>query len=553
MDSTTMMNAHMGHAPFYFYTPDSRPDSRHHGHFQQLHPQQVMCQMPMYPMVPTLPSTPIYSRPNSSCSQQAPGAPPTLYSNGPGVMTPVASPQPAASYKPTILLETDGLNDSMYFPSTPPLSSAGSSISSPNSCDMLQTPMNPMFSGLDGIDGIEDVKETLQPVEIAALDWSTCGSPPMTPVYLQQAQSHLGKGVSLQTLTATSSNLNLVTSIKSESPSDLLSSTTSCPSLSPSPVPYARSVASEQDLDFCDPRNLLVGTSGPSTSIAPELSSFPCLGEDDLRDDDFVNELVNFGSLDDSRRPRACTGSSVVSLGLGEEDFSFDDAESFVTGVTSPVASLSDCDDHQVKRRKISTDCCSPMPVMDVAADSANTASVPEQSSNQQQEERGASTSEANNSSGSDAATPGASLPSAPNRRGRKQSLTEDPSKTFVCELCNRRFRRQEHLKRHYRSLHTHDKPFECHECGKKFSRSDNLAQHARTHGAGALVLDLIDEHSMHSYDGMIGGAHATVGDDYKHFGNVLFTIASEVPGSSSESDCGSDADDSKKKRKRAD
>ena len=79
-------------------------------------------------------------------------------------------------------------------------------------------------------------------------------------------------------------------------------------------------------------------------------------------------------------------------------------------------------------------------------------------------------------------------------RRGRKQSLTEDPTKTFVCTLCSRRFRRQEHLKRHYRSLHTHDKPFECNECGKKFSRSDNLSQHARTHGAGAIVMGVLEE-----------------------------------------------------------
>ena len=87
------------------------------------------------------------------------------------------------------------------------------------------------------------------------------------------------------------------------------------------------------------------------------------------------------------------------------------------------------------------------------------------------------------------------STPSAvpTNRRGRKQSLTEDPSKTFVCTLCSRRFRRQEHLKRHYRSLHTHDKPFECNECGKKFSRSDNLAQHARTHGSGAIVMGVLE------------------------------------------------------------
>ncbi|KAB5515604.1 hypothetical protein GE09DRAFT_1263016 [Coniochaeta sp. 2T2.1] len=86
-------------------------------------------------------------------------------------------------------------------------------------------------------------------------------------------------------------------------------------------------------------------------------------------------------------------------------------------------------------------------------------------------------------------------LPTSQNPRGRKQSLTEDPSKTFVCELCNRCFRRQEHLKRHYHSLHVQDKPFECNECGKKFSRSDNLAQHAaRTHGSGGVHLDLIND-----------------------------------------------------------
>ena len=83
--------------------------------------------------------------------------------------------------------------------------------------------------------------------------------------------------------------------------------------------------------------------------------------------------------------------------------------------------------------------------------------------------------------------------PVSVNRRGRKQSLTDDPSKTFVCTLCSRRFRRQEHLKRHYRSLHTQDKPFECNECGKKFSRSDNLAQHARTHGGGSVVMGVLD------------------------------------------------------------
>ena len=98
-------------------------------------------------------------------------------------------------------------------------------------------------------------------------------------------------------------------------------------------------------------------------------------------------------------------------------------------------------------------------------------------------------------------ATDSEPAPVSINRRGRKQSLTDDPSKTFVCTLCSRRFRRQEHLKRHYRSLHTQDKPFECNECGKKFSRSDNLAQHARTHGAGSVVMGVLESGESMSFD----------------------------------------------------
>lgn len=67
-------------------------------------------------------------------------------------------------------------------------------------------------------------------------------------------------------------------------------------------------------------------------------------------------------------------------------------------------------------------------------------------------------------------------------RRARKPAVVDDDSKTFTCEHCDRKFRRQEHLKRHFRSLHTREKPFECELCGKTFSRSDNLSQHARVH-----------------------------------------------------------------------
>jgi len=87
-------------------------------------------------------------------------------------------------------------------------------------------------------------------------------------------------------------------------------------------------------------------------------------------------------------------------------------------------------------------------------------------------------------------------------RRGRKQSLTNDPSRAFVCHLCTRRFRRHEHLKRHFRSLHTKEKPFSCSKCGKKFSRSDNLSQHVRTHGS-SIQMSLIDGSEMMRQDGM--------------------------------------------------
>lgn len=69
--------------------------------------------------------------------------------------------------------------------------------------------------------------------------------------------------------------------------------------------------------------------------------------------------------------------------------------------------------------------------------------------------------------------------------RGRKEDKAadmEDQSKIYVCGYCTRRFKRQEHLKRHFRSLHTSEKPYECSICQKKFSRTDNLNQHLKVH-----------------------------------------------------------------------
>lgn len=65
-------------------------------------------------------------------------------------------------------------------------------------------------------------------------------------------------------------------------------------------------------------------------------------------------------------------------------------------------------------------------------------------------------------------------------------ALHESPdTKPFGCEHagCTKRFKRQEHLKRHERT-HTQDKPYGCEVvgCGRWFSRSDNLTQHVKTH-----------------------------------------------------------------------
>lgn len=172
------MSAQPNGPAFFFYNPDTSSEGRQHGHFV---PQQhsALQQMQMLPVVPPLPSTPIYPRPGSSSSQppllpKGLASAPTL----PSTMTPVASPMPIAP-KPTIVLDTELCeSEGSGSPSTPPLSTSSSAISSPGSYDVLQTPLNPMLSGLDGKDacGSDGDLESFP-----SFDWSTCASPPLTP------------------------------------------------------------------------------------------------------------------------------------------------------------------------------------------------------------------------------------------------------------------------------------------------------------------------------------------------------------------------------------
>ncbi|KXN72615.1 hypothetical protein CONCODRAFT_24759, partial [Conidiobolus coronatus NRRL 28638] len=58
--------------------------------------------------------------------------------------------------------------------------------------------------------------------------------------------------------------------------------------------------------------------------------------------------------------------------------------------------------------------------------------------------------------------------------------------RNYLCTQpgCGKRFKRAEHLKRHVRCIHNHDRPFTCPypSCQKPFSRSDNLTQHIKIH-----------------------------------------------------------------------
>lgn len=355
---------------------------------------------------------------------------------------------------------------------------------------------------------------------------------------------------------------------RSASQGSYLLSATSCPSLSPSPSPLPRVSFADTENNFCDPRNLTVGSSSelpclPTLCPSDEeheftkvekveaqptfsfngLPTFEPLFELDSEDD--FSGLVSFPASDNAqfasnKRQRTDLVSFTQEDDLvSDESFTDFEDEFVVNGLLTPYD--SDCfSDHEMaaapesKRRQAkrarsemneTSDADSPTYGKTQASGDNNTqsGSSSQQTSGQDNTPENAI---ASSSDGND------DTPVAPtSRRGRKQSLTEDPSKTFVCTLCNRRFRRQEHLKRHYRSLHTGDKPFECGDCGKKFSRSDNLSQHQRTHGTGAVVMGVLDgseiqQQRMDAFDNQ----------DPAMLGLNLYNTAAAISSSSSES-----------------
>lgn len=555
----------MGQSQFYYYTPDNRETQHIQFQQQQRHMSAAAIHSSPEYMMPY--QQPIYQqRPQSAGPQMQYAQQPAYISHA--MLTPDASPR-AHHHKPTIMLQQDApqmmpidTNCSSYFPATPTLSASGSfsSVDSPPSSGMVSAPVNGVFFNNPMMAAFPAVKEGCEEEVfsevLAGGDWS--GSPPMTPVFLQSGNNSVDGSYHL-----TAGNGQ---------------------TFSPSPSPVPRSVASENEV--CDPRNLSIGSADFPTlptfcteedntmlkgnmPMQPEaqpmiantadinftgLPTFELPFELDVEDDfsgfaSFGNDGINFNGSKRQRLDRA--------PGLVEDDGFFSEEsfsdEEFASGSFSPATSQYSVPEHSAAavvkpKRKCNKKCDAPSHLHQTAQSSENS---PVQ------------ISAAASNDGSEAPESAAGTPSQngnPSRRGRKQSLTDDPSKTFVCTLCSRRFRRQEHLKRHYRSLHTHDKPFECTDCGKKFSRSDNLSQHQRTHGAGTMVMGVLTqptEAHMHqpieSVNGGDNGRMITpkseqtyhqmpqqqqhrVSPDSAEMGAMLFDMASQVHGSSSSS-----------------
>ncbi|KAL1882420.1 hypothetical protein Plec18167_002836 [Paecilomyces lecythidis] len=590
MEATYAMHPMPGQS-FYFYTPDAESQQQRHHYTSNPTEMQFNGHMPAFQPPHCMPEQqPIYAAHALNMQHQMAAKSPF---QGAMNMTPIASPQPS-HLKPTILiqqsspglmpLDTRFVSADFYgFPSTPPLSTTGSTISSPpSSCGTLHTPVNGSFFPMEKVEGVKEGCEgDVHTESLTNPDWSRAASPPMTPVFIHPP------------------------SLTASQASELLSVNGSCPSLSPSPSPVPTGVISSQSgpasepatSDFCDPRQLTVGAS--VTSAASDFPPLPtlCSGDDeehklilgglsatlpangsgesafpnpteqtltslpafdsfsDLDSDDEFNRLVDFvpnGNayyLGDKRQ-------RVGAYAFEEEEFFSeqtleDEEESFnqsgLPFVSSDllVGNSEDTEDMRVKHVASRKSVKKPFRGSD--SDSIGSAkgqpkvtnrgnSTEASSSQQTSQKQDKSQTEATASSSSEAPAP--HMPVA--RRGRKQSLTDDPSKTFVCTLCSRRFRRQEHLKRHYRSLHTQDKPFECNECGKKFSRSDNLAQHARTHGGGAIVMGVLDTSdttpATPSFDESDAGALGAVLYEAAHAAANKSTTSESSDGSVSES-----------------
>lgn len=524
---------------FYQYRPES--EARHNAVFTPMPAEQqpVYGQMMAYPQAHY--TAPQYWQPQPQHVQ---------HFTPQRVMTPNGSPPLTLSVPaPKIMMDHNGHMDHVrYFnspsPPTPSLSACPSTVSSPPASSMHATPTHHGYFNLP----IEHSKEDLQvqsfslqdsweeqtqvhifPDHAGAKTLSGCTSPSLTPSTPESQSSVHPVAAFVNLRDLTSSALEL---------SPLAATAPACP-----PLPTLSAEDEEHKLTFGGVATTPIFSA--STSFASESPCFESSFCSELDSEDEFS-FVNFGEPE-----VVYNGDKRVRISTDEDEFDlesfgrFDEEDCAHAGLSSPPSSLfEDACKHGHRKMSIK----SQSSAFDFHNLTQADGHVTSHSESQQVSSVSASQSQPSSSDSAHGNTSNSNSNGAgsTNRRGRKQSLTEDPSKTFVCNLCSRRFRRQEHLKRHYRSLHTQDKPFECGDCGKKFSRSDNLAQHARTHGSGAIVMGVLENGELQTrmpYD--------------EEMGQVLYEAAQRAAAASSSSGSSSDSSSSEKrsmkKRKRDD
>jgi len=155
----------MAQSSFYHYNPESAADRQH------LFTPQPSAILPSSPM------------PTHGMSH------PSMYMY-PQMMSQIVAPQPQQMYKPTMFtaephilsLDTECSSEEFGNPGTPGLSASSSIMSSPPSISQLSSPINLYYLGEQNIHGVKEGCEMDVKSEIlASIDWTRCGSPPLTP------------------------------------------------------------------------------------------------------------------------------------------------------------------------------------------------------------------------------------------------------------------------------------------------------------------------------------------------------------------------------------
>lgn len=498
-------------AGFFYYTP-GRQQKQHRGQFLA-HPNAYVAASPQL-----LAPTPIHF-------------PSQLVLGGRGVpltITPSASPSLVEPYVSSDICTESATSDFLFNPATPPLSH--SAVSTPSIPYAMPTPISNH--------GWYSEEPAIATVSLSDVQL------PGTPA------DYFPPG-----LVAPS----ILKSNASPPPSISLNDL-HCPALSPCSSQDSFTAES----DFCDPKNLIIQSPTP-VEVKPDIV-FPPMPSLSGDDDQFL-----FGGNVESFLPLSAAGKTtpymagdyneeLSDLGDSEDDF----IQNFTEAVFSPNKRMKfedDSENEQLPSPPMSAYSSRQGSVVPTKAPKRKLNKCKKEDSEEMTEEERLRSFKFGSHDDSDsscdspcAEKPQVGIPINPHviRRGRKQSLTEDPSKTFVCHLCSRRFRRQEHLKRHFRSLHTEDKPFSCNECGKRFSRSDNLTQHSRIHGTGAVVLGVLTEGEV-----PVLGSQYGVLDDAESVPSPqplgIIVVDSMAAASGDAKDKSSEDRKSRKKRKRSD